>query len=156
MERRMCGSIKDQINKVPKTMAPAAWANAVARYNDILVDGKQRRFPEQMLLGAESVLARLIHERSVSKQRQPLGLGEVVSRRSFTATGEINPLSKRAKSNKLTIEGNVLKSEPHEEWEPRSVLAIMDGIETVRWSYIFTETGEEEDVRRLADALLVR
>ena len=55
----------DPDKKIPKTFAH--WATQIDVYNNRLLDGKKRRFPENMLAGAESVLARVWHEHTKTK-----------------------------------------------------------------------------------------
>ena len=82
------------------------WARQVERYNAITVDGRRRKFPERLLAGAEAILARLWHEHHKTKLYSPTALGEILSKRTFTATGEVNPL---ALPRKPTGTGQTLK-----------------------------------------------
>ena len=87
-----------------------------------------------------------------SKQYTPVGLGEILQKRSFQASGEVNPLQKdTAKSKALTLENDVLVQEEDKIWQPRSVLSVMDGINSVRWAFILLQIGEEEQVHEYAD-----
>ena len=131
-------------DKVPKTLPAGVWSKQVTKYNSEQLRGRDRSFPEELLLGAEVVLARMWHEHHVSKMYTPTLLGEILSKRSFTATGEVNMLAKNPrKSNVLTIEDEQLVQEDEKVWSPRSVLSIMDGIEAVVWAWILLEIGEE-------------
>ena len=76
--------------RAPKTFPQ--WRQQIERSNEVLLGGRRRRFPERQLMGAESVLARLWHEHTRTKLYTPLGLGEILARRTFTASGELNPL----------------------------------------------------------------
>ena len=58
----------------------SAWAQCVEAYNAKLL---RRQFFTDMVVGAEEVLARLYHEHTKSKLYTPLGLGEILSRRTF-------------------------------------------------------------------------
>ena len=81
--------------KPPKQFS--AWAQCVETYNAKLLDGKRRKFPTDRLLeaevGAEEVLARLYHKHTKSKLYTPFGLGEILSRRTFTPEKSMNPLA---------------------------------------------------------------
>ena len=83
--------------KPPKHFS--AWAQCVETYNAKLLDGKRRKFPTDMLVGAEEVLARLCHEHTKSKLYTPLGLGEILSRRTFTPDKSMNPLAQHRAAN---------------------------------------------------------
>ena len=88
-------------NKVPKTLPPGKWTELVNRYNSITVGSKTRSFPAREVLGAEAVIARLWHERHISHLYTPLQLCEILQHRSFTASGDINPLMKTSKKFNL-------------------------------------------------------
>ena len=115
-----------------KVLPAGVWTKQVTKYNSEQLRG----------LGAEVVLARMCHH--VSKMYTPTCLGEILSKRSFTATGEVNMLAKNPKKSiVLTIEDDQLVQEDEKVWSPRSVLSIMDGIEAVVWAWILLEIGEE-------------
>ena len=133
--------------KIPKSLPPNVWSDQVNKYNNITLNGKKRRFPEEELLGAESILARIHFEHTKSRMYTPVALGEILSRRSFTATGDINPLAKNPKrQGVLAIDGDQLVQEDERQWSPRSILAIMDGIQSVMWAFILLEVGEEDSL----------
>lgn len=139
-------------DKIPKTLPANVWSQQVSKYNSIQVNGRDRVFPEAMLLGAESVLARIYHEHHVSKLYTPTRLGEILAKRSFTATGEVNPLAtQQKKSAPLVLEDSVLVQEDEKLWSPRSVLSIMDGLQAVTWAYILLEVGEEHHLHAYCD-----
>lgn len=82
-------------------------------------------------------------------------LGEVLQARTFQASGEVNPLAKPNRSStKRTIADNELIQENEPVWNPRSVLAIIDGLNSVRWTYVFTGLGEEVAVNEWFDWLI--
>ena len=83
-------------DKIPKTLAPGRWASLIQNFQSQQIDGQDRVFPVQELLGAESVIARVLHEHETSKSYTPVLLGEVISIRTFQANGEPNPLAKGA------------------------------------------------------------
>ena len=85
-------------NKVPKTLPAGKWTELITHYNSITLGGRPRSFPVREVLGAESVIARLWHERHVSHLYTPLQ-PEVLQHSSFTASGDINPLIKTNKKN---------------------------------------------------------
>ena len=103
-------------------------------------------------MGAESVLARLWHEHTRTKLYTPLGLGEILARRTFTASGELNPLvlgknSSTASSNQaLRLLGQEFVPADDPQWVPRSLMALLDGIEASKWAWILVGIGEEEHI----------
>ena len=135
-------------DKVPKTLAPGKWTSMVTAYQAQQVGGKDRVFPTIELVGTESVLARVVHEIEVSKSFTPILLGELISLRTFLP----NPLSKKDRtSTKLQLSGETLTATQEEPWQPRSVLAIMDGLNSIRWAYILCSIGSEQSVREFID-----
>ena len=70
---------------VPKTLAPGVWHQQIKKYTSVQLHGVDREFPSTQLLGAESVLARLLHEHTSSKQYTPLKLGEILQARAYTS-----------------------------------------------------------------------
>eukprot|EP00435_Cladocopium_sp_Y103_P013637 s2457_g3.t1 len=120
-------------DKVPKTLPPGKWGAMVKEYQSKQIDGEDRTFPTHEVLGAEAVLARVVHEVEISKNFTPVLLGEIIAARTFQSTGEPNPLAKREKApQRLTLMGEQLTTAPEEPWTPRSVLAIMDGLNSIR------------------------
>ena len=138
--------------KVPKSLSPGNWTMMVNAYQNQQIGGKDRIFPTVELLGTESVLARIVHENEISKNFTPVLLGELISLRTFLPTGEPNPLSKKDRSStKLQLSGETLTAAAEEPWQPRSVLAIMDGLNSIRWAYILCSVGSEQSVHEFID-----
>ena len=154
----LAGSTSSATEKVPKTLPAGAWQTLVRAYNTTQLHGRDRSFPVEELLGAECVLARMHHEHNVSKSYTPIGLGEIVQRRSFTAAGEVNPLVKNVKkSTSLSLDDDhqiVQTDDP--EWSPKSMLAIIDGITAVKWAMTLIQWGEERDVADYAAWMVQR
>ena len=71
-------------DKVPTRLPSGRWFEMVSTYNKKQVDGKDRRFPEHTVLGAEQVLARMDHEHRVSKTYTPVGLGEIMQKKGLS------------------------------------------------------------------------
>ena len=78
-------STKD--DKVPKTLPAGVWSKAIQAYESQQIGGCDRTFPTHELLGAESVLARIHHEITISKLFTPVALGEILQKRTFQASG---------------------------------------------------------------------
>ena len=100
--------------KAPRTLPPKVWSEAVNRYNEITVAGCKREFPVRRLLGAESIMARFHWEHTVSRCYTPLELGELISKRSFTSTNEVNHLATRKRPPRSSLMGS--------HFRPRKIL----------------------------------
>ena len=144
--------------KVPKALPSGEWTRLIERYCNVTLAGETREFPEHELLGAESVVARVLHEHKVSKLYQPVGLGEVLSRRSFQANREVNPLSRKPRSNKLSVEDGLLREEEDkdDDWVPRGLMSVLDGLRAIKWLYILVEMGPEKQVRRYFEYMTLK
>ena len=96
------------------------------------------------------MLSRIYHEHTVSKAYTPLLLGEILSARTWTSADELNKLvagGREPSGGALqVVAGNVVAAEEKKAWEPRGVMAFLDGLEAVRLAWILTGLGEEGDV----------
>eukprot|EP00435_Cladocopium_sp_Y103_P044792 s2136_g12.t1 len=123
------------------------WGQVVAS-----VELRPRRFPEREVLGAEVILGRIWSEHTSAKCYTPVGLGKLLERRSFTASGDVNPLQKQQKSGQVLrlLDDQLVHDEDGRSWTPRSVLAVMDGINSIRWAWVLLQLGEEDHVHTCA------
>ena len=139
--------------KAPKTLPAGVWSSLVQQYQKVQLGGHDRIFPVHELIGAESALARMHHELTVSSQYTPVLLGEVLQKRSFNAAGEVNPLQKSPKkTSALTMdEDHQLIQTEDPVWNPRSMLTVLDGITSVKWAMVLVQWGEERDVIAFCD-----
>ena len=96
----------------------------IESYNQVTLHGRTRQFPVRELLGAECIIARLWHERHISKNYTPLQLGELLQHRSFSANGDINPLARSPrKTSVLSLdEDKQLIEADDPTWTPRSLI----------------------------------
>ena len=88
------------------------------------------------------------HEHRTSKNYSPVGLGEILQKRSFTSLDQVNGLSKNSDKNRPLIvrpDGQLVQSEDN-TWDPRSLLAIIDGVQAIGWAMIFVQWADEEDI----------
>eukprot|EP00439_Symbiodinium_sp_Y106_P087416 s2_g51.t1 len=146
-------SSKDS-DRVPRTLPPGVWTEQVQKHEAVSIHGRQRSFNQQRLLGAEASLAKMWHQLKVTRDFSPLPLGEIMSRRSFDATGMVNALSKRKLNKELIVDvdrDRLVAEDADDNWEPRSMLAVIDALEALRWAYILLEYGHEFDVNDLFD-----
>ena len=147
-------------DKVPKTLPPGVWTKQIQKYEAVKIHGVNRQFPEQQVLGAESSLAKLWHQLHTSRTFTPLPLGEILAKRSFDAAGLVNPLSKRKTGQTLVVDLDrdrlMAADDPAEDWEPRSMLAVLDALHALRWAFILVEFGPEHEVHQLFDIFIQR
>ncbi len=137
---------------MPKTLPAGIWTKAIQNYESQQIGGCDRTFPTNELLGAESVLARIHHEVTVSKLFTPVQLGEILQKRTFQASGEPNVLAKKeSKSTTFTVSNDQLVASEEQVWQPRSLLAILDGLSSIRWAYILLQVGPEKSVHSFFD-----
>jgi hypothetical protein len=133
-------------SKAPTSLAPGVWTAQIRKWENSFVPA--RSFPQAQLIGAESVLARLFHERTVTQSYTILQLGEILQHRSFTATGTVNNLATKEKDKGLSIDWNLgCVTERHVPvWDPRSMMNILDACEAAKWAWIFCEYGTEQEI----------
>ena len=80
-------------------LRPGQLAEQVEKYESSW--SPRRSFPVKMLLGAESVLARLLHEANSSRMFTPVGLGEILKNRAYAANGQLNVLAQKSEDKAL-------------------------------------------------------
>ena len=145
-------------SKVPKHLPPGEWTRLIERLNGVTLAGERRSFPVHEILGAEAVVARVLHEHRVTKLYQPVGLGEVLSRRSFQASREVNPLAKKPRTHRLSVEDGQLREEEDrdEDWVPKGLLSVLDGLRSIKWLFILVEMGSESQVRKYFESMVIK
>ena len=144
--------------KVPKQLPTAVWSTLLQAYNKAQLHGVDRSFPQHEILGAEVILAKMWHEHRTSRMFSPVLLGDIIQRRSFTASGDVNPLSSKAKSSRtLTIEDDQLTYQDEATtWTPRSLLAAIDGLQATKFAMIFVQWGSETSIEKFFAWLVQR
>ena len=147
---------KSASEKAPRTLPPKVWTDAVNRYNEVTVAGCKREFPIKRLIGAESIMARFHWEHTVSRCYTPFELGELISKRSFTSTNEVTHLATRKRSAKIQFDGESLQTEEEATWEPRSLWAVVDGLDAIRWCHILFQVGEEKQINLFFEEMICR
>ena len=141
---------KDADDKIPKTLPPGVYNELVEQYNKVTIHGQRRAFPEKQLLGAEKIIARMWYEHHKSKCYTAVTLGELLQHRHFTATGNINSrISDKKHETILTIdsESKTLVEKNKADWDPHTLLMVMDGLEAIKWAWILIHIGEETDIQ---------
>ena len=108
-------------------------------------------------MGAESIVARVWWEHHRSKLYTPLHLGEILQHRSFQSNGDLNPLAKgQKKLTNLYVEDGSLVQKEEAVWQPRSILAVLDGIVAAKWAMISVQLGDELDITEYCDVMCQR
>ena len=132
-----------------KKYDPLQWKNRVDTYNNKTINGTPRRFPVNQLLGADEVLIKTEKE-LVSKQYTPVGMGDILDKRQFTSTGDVNPSLKRQGGQKQhTLEiatsdnGVELQAASTPTFDPRSVMLVQDATTAIGWLWKLFEMGDE-------------
>ena len=149
------GTSKSSDEKVPKQLPSGVWAQLINHYESQQIHGQDRIFPIQEVIGADEPLARIYHELHTSKMFTPVGLGEILARRTFQASGEPNPLSRKERaSTTFTVSNEQLVATEDTPWQPRSVLSILDGLNSIKWTYILVGMGPEQSVHQFFDWLV--
>ena len=93
---------------------------------------------------------------ATSKMYAPVTLGEIVSRRTWTAARTLNPLAlsrttSAANSKALRLEHGSLAPEEPTEWVPKGLFSTIDGANAARWAWILLGIGEEDEVMAYVD-----
>ena len=134
--------------KIPKTLAhKGIYQQLITDYK--VSTGNTKTFPEKILLGAEQVVVRMWHEHTVSKNYQAVGLGEIITKRTFTATGSVNSTAKRDKSDKTLVlnpDDHTLVQQEQKDWDPQSMMMILDSLDAIRWAWILIQISNQESI----------
>jgi hypothetical protein len=145
-------STSSKQHKPPKDLPPGVWSSQIRAWENKYTP--PRTFPQELLIGAEAVLARIWWEHTESKAYTPIKLGEILSLRSFTSSGMLNPLSNtnKDKENVLGLDssGQLTELKPS-TWDPRGLLSVLDALEAIRWALIWADLGDEGAVGRWID-----
>ena len=139
-------TVKDSEDKAPKSLPPGIYAELVETYNKVTLNGQRRTFPEKLLLGAEKIIARMWHEHVKTKCYTGVKLGELLQHRHFTATGSVNNrVTDKTNETVLTIDADTktLIEKNKQEWDPHTLLMILDGLEAIKWAWILIRLGDE-------------
>jgi len=137
-----------------KIFDPTKWRTLVKAYNDQMVNGAPRKFPEKLLLGAGDALIRMDGEHD-ARMFTPVSLGEILANRIFTAYDTMNKNSRSLqrhdrdfqvtvsdkKDGPLTIHG-----QKRQEFEPNSAMLIIDGATAAGWAKKLFNVGTETDI----------
>lgn len=129
----------------PKELPPEVLRDLLAKYEDQLIDGTRREFPQRMLLGADKVLSRLWWEKE-QKAFSPIGLHELLATRVFDAAGNPNPLAQQLEAQKIAAGSSSHQAE-ETQWTPKGVLSLLDALEAIEWAFILLRMGSEAEVR---------
>lgn len=125
------------------TPIPASAASATGGTSTSGSSTKDDKVPKTLPAG---------HELTVTKMFTPVGLGEILQKRTFQASGEPNVLAKKEpKPTTFTVSDDKLVATEEQPWQPRGLLAILDGLASIRWAYVLLSVGPEQSVHSFFD-----
>ena len=128
---------------IPTTLRPGQWEEQVKKYENHWVP--PRKFPVKVLIGAESVLARILHEATSSRLFSPISIGEILKVRAWASSGLINNMALKKHDEKILgwrRVGDSAELVPtSNRFDPKSSWAIIDGLESIRWAYTWAGYG---------------
>ena len=134
----------------PKELPPDVLRQLIADYESETVGGRNRIFPQQMLLGAEKIVARVYYE-IAHQSHTPLHLREILCARYFDAAGNTNMLAQQseAKASKVLLDVQTSQVSVPEEtsWTPKGVLSMIDAIDAIECCWVLCKLGHELDVQ---------
>ncbi|CAE7632238.1 DD3-3 [Symbiodinium sp. CCMP2592] len=125
------------------------WNDFVTDYESTVVDGRNRKFPAHLLLGAEKTLGRMVAEKK-SGLFTALPLGEVLFSRHFTSSRQVNPFSATTKpetSTKLfAAEDGTLSKVTRGIPEPQRMVTMIDAFEACKFAFMFARWRPNAEV----------
>ena len=134
--------------RAPTALAPGEWKLQIEQFESRWTP--RRAFPQKLLLGAEAVLARLLHELRTTRLFTPLGLGEILRVRAYTTLGQVNPLATKQRDSAFNLvtgkDGAAELSLRSSAWSPTSQWAILDGLEAAKWAFVFAGYTDCDEV----------
>ena len=142
-----------RIPKFPRNSHRACARNSYANTIHRQSTATTASFSEEVILGADRVIARMWHEHHKSKHYTAPSLGEILTQRTFTAMGTINNSAKDRKSERtLTLDSNntLVETTPR-DWDPQNMMMILDGLDAIRWAWTFIQIGDETDINEFID-----
>ena len=130
-----------------RTLANGAWERQIERYESRW--NPRRTFPQELIFGAETVLARVLYEHEQSKKYEPLLLHEIISSRAFTSAGSVNQhAAKSGDFKSLGLRAGALSIE--DEAQPlglKGSWSIADALEANKWALVFVGHGDDDSLR---------
>ena len=131
------------------------WGRLVDAYNQVLLGGEPRTFPADELLGAEDVLARMHWEHTRDKLYTPVAVGEILSKRTFSALKVVNPLSARRSTgsapHQIKLVDGALAVEEDRPMVPKGIWSVVDGLTAIKWAWILIQIGTEKAIVAYVD-----
>ena len=80
---------------------------------------------------------------------QKLSGCRLITNRTFTATGSVNSTAKRDKADKtlvLDTEHTTLVHQEQKDWDPQSMMMILDSLDAIRWAWILIQISAQEAI----------
>jgi hypothetical protein len=141
-------------SKIPTALEPGVWQMQIRQYEKSY--SPERAFPQQLLIGAEKILARMMHEHQKSKQYTILQLGEILQNRHVNRVGTINSMAIKDKDKSLHIENGYLTEKHANVWSPQTMWSFIDGLEAAKWAFVFCEMASETEIDVLTEYFLLK
>ena len=141
-------------SRIPTALDAGVWLTQIRQYEKSY--SPERSFPQQLLIGAEKILARMMHEHLSSKQYTILQLGEILQNRHVNRVGTINILAIKDKDKSLHIENGYLTEKQSAVWSPQSTWSFIDGLEAAKWAFVFCEMATEIEIDVLTEYFLLK
>ena len=134
--------------RAPSALSPGEWKLQIEQFESKWTP--RRVFLQKLLIGAETVLARLLHELHTTRLFTPLGLGEILRVRAYTTSGQVNHLATKQRDAAFSLatgkDGAAELSLRSQSWSPSSQWAIPDGLEAVKWAIVFAGHTDCDEV----------
>ena len=134
----------------PTTLEAGDWKKRVEAFESFWTP--RRKFPNNLLVGADKVLARMVHEFSTTRNFTPVELGEIIHIHHFTATGQVNmPATRRDALRPVGwIPGNSSEA-PQLAFreavaDPRGFWQVTDALQAIKWAIVFAGWTEDDYV----------
>jgi len=146
--------------RTQSTLLPGDWQRQVDRWESQWTP--KRTFPSKILQGSETVLARLLYEKDVTRQFTPLGLCDIVATRAYHYDGSVNVdrLERPKPDQALNIShagevyvdnGNRENTKSLTSWDAND--AITSNLWALRWADLASD-GPAEDFQNLLVKLI--
>ena len=141
-------SASEAPEKVPKVLPKNYyWSEYVKEFESTTLLGRNRVYPAHLLLGAEEVLSRMVHQHQSSKQYTPVRLGEIISLRHFTPSKSANPFAPKddSKTRLILDESGTFTKASRQVPEPQKLVTMLDAIDAIKWALMFARWCDEHD-----------
>ena len=138
---------------IPTSLRPGVWAEQILKFETQW--NPPLEFPVKVLLGSEAILARLLHEATVSRLFTPVSLGEILRNRAYSSSGLVNPLALKRADDQVLLwkkRGDPAELVPTQPiFDPKSTWLVIDALDAVKWAYASSGYATDVVAARLTD-----